>query len=73
MHKTWSKRRRAKFESIRALARKKQKTLEEHAAALAELAAEKAAKEYEELARETNQDIVPFDDSPLGAIVVSDE
>lgn len=73
MRKTWSRRRRAKFELRKELEHKKKKALEEQAAALAELAAEKTAKEYKSLVRETNQDIVPFDDSPLGAIVVSDE
>ncbi|TSC63212.1 MAG: hypothetical protein Athens041674_276 [Parcubacteria group bacterium Athens0416_74] len=73
MRKTWSRRRRKKFELRRELLRKREKALSEQAAAFAELEAEKEAKEREELARATNQDIVPFDDSPLGAVVADDE
>lgn len=73
MRKTWSRRRRKKFELRKELERKKQRVLQEQSAAFLELEAEREARERAELARATNQDIVPFDDSPLGAVVADDE
>lgn len=74
MPRSWSERRRAKFEAKQARKRGRIAAREEFESAIEELREERNLCEVESLAIATNQHILAIDDSPAGDIIaVGDE